>query len=323
MSQKKNRLLEIFFRAMRGVNLSVKDLANEYEVSTKSISRDMNEIKNFLSDNRDIVGNTELKYDSNSKTYYLELDHFLLSKELIAIIKTMIGSRALNKMELLQIIAKLKNFTASKDRLMVEKMIAKEMYHYNEINHDCESVADRIWQLTRCIYDCHEITVSYYKSSREKVNRRVMPVAILFSEYYFYLIAYRCDKDDWKPLYYRIDRVNEIVEHRKRFEIPSEYRLDEGELRNKIQFMQPGNDRKIRFSYEGDSVQAILDRIPTAKIVEINDGVHIIEAETYGDGINMYLLAQGTRVKALAPKEFVEEMRNEISALYEMYHSYE
>ena len=57
--QKKNRVLDIFYRAMKGENISVGKIANEYEVSTKSISRDINEIKNFLSDNRDIVGNTE------------------------------------------------------------------------------------------------------------------------------------------------------------------------------------------------------------------------------------------------------------------------
>ena len=45
---KKNRMLEIFFRAMKGENISVKKLADEYGVSAKSISRDLGEIKNFL-----------------------------------------------------------------------------------------------------------------------------------------------------------------------------------------------------------------------------------------------------------------------------------
>ena len=60
MISKKNRLLELFYRAVKGENLSVKKLADEYGVSTKSISRDISEIKNFLCDSRDLVGNTEL-----------------------------------------------------------------------------------------------------------------------------------------------------------------------------------------------------------------------------------------------------------------------
>ena len=316
---KKNRMLEIFFRAMKGENISVKNLAEEYEVSAKSISRDLGEIKNFLCENRELVGNTELKYAANSKSYYLELDNFLLSKELMAIIKMMIGCRAFSKMEILDIVAKLKNFTSFNDRSMLEKIIMKEMYHYNQVNHDCKSVIDNLWQLTRCIYQKIEISVTYYKLSRDMVERRLMPVAITFSDFYFYLIAYRCDENDWKPLYYRVDRIVNVVEHRKHFEIDREHDFDEGELRSKIQFMFPGEYRKIRFEYTGVSVQAILDRIPTARVIDKYGAVTIIEAETFGTGINMFLLSQGSNVKALYPPAFVDEMKQEAEKMCKLY----
>ena len=41
---KKNRTLEIFFRAMRGEDLSPAKLAESYGVSTKSVTRSINEI---------------------------------------------------------------------------------------------------------------------------------------------------------------------------------------------------------------------------------------------------------------------------------------
>ena len=44
MGTKKTRMLEIFYRAMKGENISVKNLADEYGVSAKSISRDLGEI---------------------------------------------------------------------------------------------------------------------------------------------------------------------------------------------------------------------------------------------------------------------------------------
>lgn len=316
---KKNRMLEIFFRAMKGENISVKSMADEYGVSCKSISGDLGEIKNFLCENRELTGNTELKYAANSKTYYLEFDNFLLSKELISIIKMMIGCRAFSKMEILEIISKLKNFTSFHDRSMLEKIIMKEMYHYNEVKHDCESVIDTLWQLTRCIYEKIEITVSYYKMNRQMVERRLIPAAITFSDYYFYLIAYRCDEDDWKPLYYRVDRIVNVVEHRKHFEMDREHDFDEGELRSKIQFMLPGEYRKIRFAYTGNSVQAILDKIPTAKIVDKIEGGAVIEAEVFGAGVNMFLLSQGKTVKALYPESFVNEMKEEIEKMFSLY----
>ncbi len=44
---KQERLLEIFFRALRGEGLSVQKLADEYEVSTKSIGRKIKQIRTF------------------------------------------------------------------------------------------------------------------------------------------------------------------------------------------------------------------------------------------------------------------------------------
>lgn len=140
-----------------------------------------------------------------------------------------------------------------------------------------------------------------------------MPIAITFSDYYFYLIAYRCDTEDWTPLYFRVDRITHITEHRTHFTLAPEHDFDVGKLRDKIQFMFPGKLRKIKFSYTGDSVQAILDRIPTARVLEQNGKTSILEAETFGTGINMFLLSQGRKIKALGPPEFVDEIREEIS----------
>lgn len=316
---KKNRLLEIFFRAMRGESISVRKLADEYGVSGKSISRDLGEIRNFLSESRELTGSAELKYSPAAKSWYLELDSFLVSKELFSILKVLIGSRAFRKMELLDLTARLKGFTSAHDRAVLDKIIRKEMYHYNEVSHDCESVIEQLWQLAGCIHERREITVHYYKMNRSLVERRLMPLAIMFSEYYFYLIAYRCDEDGRTPLYYRADRIISIVEHRERFTPDQTKDFDEGELRSRIQFMHPGEYRKIRFEYSGRSVQAILDKIPTAKIIEKTGNRSVIEAETFGTGINMFLLSQGKAVKALSPESFVNEMKEEIEAMRRLY----
>lgn len=316
---KKNRMLEIFLRTILGEEINVRELADDYGVSTKSITRDISEIRNFLYDKRELSNFTDLKYSGSSKTHSIEFDNILLSKELIAIIKAMIGCRAFSKEELQTIINKLKTFTSRHDATMLDQIIGKEMLHYSPVGSDCESVIDQLWKLTRCIHERKEISVSYYKVNRKLVTRRIMPVAITFSDYYFYLIAYRCDKDDWKPLYYRIGRIENIVEHRKHFTLAPEHDFDVGELRKKIQFMFPGEFRKIKFSYTGPSVQAILDRLPTAKVVEEKDGTYIIEAEIYGTGINMFLLSQGRSVKVLGPDDFVEEMKQEIAEMKTMY----
>lgn len=306
---KQARVLEIFFRGLRGEDLSVQRLADEYEVSTKSITRSINELKAFLADHRELVGNTELQYSHQDKCYRLCMDEFLTNKELFALVEVMIGARAFSKMELLALTDKLKRFTTTEDRPKLNELIRKELYHYSEVKHDCESVQDTLWQLINCINEKREISIDYHRMDRACVTHRLCPVSVMFTDHYFYLIAFKTEGNTEKPLYFRVDRVKHITEHRKKFSIEETPGFDEGLLRQRSLFMWPGKLRTIRFEFSGPSVQAVLDKLPTAKIIDRSGAKYLIEAEVYGDGIKMWLLSQGAWAKVVAPEEFVEEMR--------------
>lgn len=316
---KQERLLEIFFRALHGEGLSVQKLADEYEVSTKSIRRDLSGLKAFLADHRELVGNTELKYCNQEKLYHLYMDEFLTNTELFALIEVMIGARAFSKEELLTLTNKLKGFTTTTDRPMLNDLIRKELYHYTEIKHDCKSVQQTLWKLANCITEKREITIEYYRADRAWKTHRIRPASVMFTDNFFYLIAFNTEGIPDKPLYFRIDRIKYITEHRKKFTTEDTPEFDEGLLRQRSLFMWPGKLRTIQFEFTGSAIQAILDKLPTAKIIEINGRTYTIEADVYGDGIKMWLLSQGRRVKVTAPEDFVEEMKIEISKMYANY----
>lgn len=319
-NQKSYRMLEIFFRALRGEAITVKKLAEEYKVSAKSISRDISEIHKFLSDHRELMQNAELIYSHRDKAYILNSDEFLKNKELFALVKIILGSRALSKEDVLVLIAKLKKFTTIQDKGTLGNLIRKEIYHYHEVKSDCKSVIDNLWKIIQAIEEKRTITITYYKMNRDEVKHKIKPVSIMFSEYYFYLIAYDADDTRYKPIYFRIDRISAITEHRESFHLEREYDFDEGDLREKNQFMFPGETVRIRFEFSGLSLQAILDRLPTAKVVEKNGNTSIIEAEVnHGRGIIMYLLSQGSWVKVLSPQSLIDEMKEEISKMQTYY----
>lgn len=318
---KKMRILSLFYRLVCGESISPKITSAEYGVSVKSITRDINEIKNFLLDSRELVGNAEIKYSFSSRAYSLELEHCLLSKELMVVMKIMIGSRAVAESDLLKLMGKLKSFTTLSDREMIGQLMIKEVHHYQAVEHRCGNLVDLIWRLTNCIYRQKEITVAYYKMDGSQLERRLRPFSILFSEYYFYLIAGNADKENSSPHYYRIDRITNLIEHRETYQINYADRFDEGALRKKVQLMFSGVNRKVKFEFSGLSVQAVLDRLPMSRIIDQQDGVYTIEAETYGTGINMFLLSQGAWVNVLEPKSLVEEMKSEIGKMYDKYHS--
>lgn len=316
---KHDRLLEIFFRSLRGEDLSVQGLAKEYSVSTKSISRDINDLKFFLADHRHLVGNTELNYSSQDKCYRLHMDEFLTNKELFAMIEVLIGTRAFSKEELLTLTDKLRRFTTAEDRPKLNDLIRKELYHYSEVKHDCDSVTDTLWKLVNCISDKREVTIEYYRIDRAWRTHRIRPASLMFTDHYFYLIAFKTDDEPSKPFYFRVDRIKYITEHRKHFGANEVGNFDEGLLRERSLFMWPGKLRIIRFEYSGTSVQAVLDKLPTAKIIERSGGKYTLEAEVYGDGIKMWILSQGSRIKVTEPLEFVRELKEEILTMSNFY----
>ncbi len=319
-NNKNDRMLEIFIRSLRGEAVSVRSLADEYEVSTKSISRDISSIQNFLAEHRELMQNAELTYSHKDKAYRLSNDEFLKNKELFTLVKILLGSRALSKDEVLTLIYKLKKFTTVSDREKLDNLIRKEIYHYHVVKSDCPSVIENIWKLIQAIENKQLLTITYFKMNRDEVKRKIKPASIMFSEYYFYLIAYMADDEEYKPKYFRIDRISAITEHREQFALDKKHDFDEGDLREKNQFMFPGENIKIRFEFSGLSLQAILDRLPTAKVVEKNGNVSIIEAEVnYGRGIIMYLLSQGSWVKVISPVCLIDDMKEEIEKMRNLY----
>lgn len=314
------RVLEIFFRALRGEDISVQKLADEYGVSTKSVSRSISDLKAFLADNRELVGNTELEYSHKDKCYRLYMDEFLSSKELFALVEVMIGARAFSRDELLILVDKLKRFTTGEDKPKLAELIRKELYHYPEVKHDCESVQDSLWQIVNCITEKKEISIQYYRMDRKWVTHRIRPASVMFTYYYFYLIAFMCEGKTETPYYFRLDRIKDITEHRKKFDVKEIPNFDEGLLRKRSTFMWKGNLQTIRFEFSGPSVQAVLDKLPTAKIVErLGSKKYLIEAEVYGDGIKMWILSQGAWVKVVAPKTLVEDVKCTIEKMIELY----
>ena len=130
----------------------------------------------------------------------------------------------------------------------------------------------------------------------------------MFSEYYFYVTAFIDDEDvkedfdvlnDAYPTIYRIDRIKKYKILDEHFHIPYANRFEEGEFRKRIQFMYGGKLQKVRFTYSGNSVEAVLDRLPTAVIENEQDGIYTISAEVFGKGIEMWLRSQGDMVKII------------------------
>lgn len=217
ITDKKLRTLEIFFRGIRGEELSPSRLAAEYGLSVKSITRSINEIKSFLAADSELAGDTALVYSYASRAYRLFFDGYLAERELYALAKALIVTRAFSAGDVERITGKLKRLTAFGDRERAERILDRELSGYRDTGDSGGNVLDNLWRLVNAIADKREISVVFYKDSCVKSQKRVRPVALNFTEFCFFLAAYNAGRGG-DLLNIRVDRITKITEHRKRFD---------------------------------------------------------------------------------------------------------
>ncbi len=307
-----DRCLEIYARLSAGEIIRKADLTSRFGVNERSIDRDIESVRHFLEERFVSTGEQmEIVYDRPLKGYRLETkkSNALSRSEILAVCKILLESRAFSKKRMHGILQKLVNTcTPSESKALVLDLILNEEFHYIEPRHKSDFL-NQLWDLGIAIKEHRYIEVDYLRlKDRKVVKRKLQPVAILFSEYYFYLTAFIEDKEvrkdfdvieDSFPTIYRIDRIRKFKTLEEQFYTPYKNRFQEGEFRKRVQFMYGGKLRRIKFVYSGLDVDAVLDRLPTAEILQQKGNEYIIKAEVFGDGIDMWLRSQGNNIKPI------------------------
>lgn len=306
------RALQIYAKLSDGYVVNKAEEARRYGVNERSIQRDIDDIRNFLDTDSERTGVVNsIIYDRQAKGYRLETLYKIRLKnsEALALCKILLDSRAFTKNEMVKMLDKLiACCVPNSNQKVVKDLIMNEEFHYVEPRHKSEFL-EKMWEIGRAVQETRYIEMDYLRTKdKTVVHRKVKPVAIMFSEYYFYLTAFIADEEvrkdfdvlnDSFPTIYRIDRIKSWKALDERFHIPYSSRFEEGEFRKRIQFMYGGKLQKVTFQYTGTDVDAVLDRLPTAKILNEEDGAYTIHAEVFGSGIDMWLRSQGNHVRIM------------------------
>ena len=309
----KDRLMSMYAQLAEGKALYKAQEAVKYNCSLRSIQRDIDDLRSFFANQSETTGVVqELIYDRKLNAYRLvpPLRNLLTNEETFAVLKVLLESRSLTKAELFPILEKLISCCVPpENRRQVTDLIANEQYHYVEPRHK-KAILEKMWNLSAAIREHKEIQITYTRQKGDDVSRVLKPVGIMFSEFYFYLVGF-IDEDEQSekvkfevendpfPTIYRIDRIKEYSITDRHFNVPYQNRFEEGEFRKRVQFMYGGKLQKIKFWYKGPSVEAVLDRLPTAKIEQQNENGYLITAEVFGKGIDMWLRSQGDMVEVV------------------------
>lgn len=299
------RILSLYDRLSKGKVIYLQDEINSYGISKRSIQRDIADIRAYLAEKVvESEDNREIIYDHSKNCYFMtDKNNNSDQKDIYAIAKILLGSKGFSRSEMQQSLDLLLSFCRNKSDLKeVKRKIAGEMYNYQGPAHG-KCLIENVWKLAQAVEQQNYVEVNYRKlDGYQKVKRILEPVGVMFSEYYFYLLAFIKGIKEEKgknvsPTIYRIDRIVDMKVLEEHYQIPYSERFDEQKYRNSTPLMFGGDIHRLKFWYSGPSLEAVLDRIPTARVIKEEDGRYLLSAEVIGTGAEMWLRSQGDAVE--------------------------
>lgn len=311
---KANRILTIYDRLRKGYILSKKEIASEFGVNVRTIQRDFDDIRNYLADN---FQGEEIIYDYQAKGYIIDnqQNKILSAVEIFAFIKILIESRAFCNSEMNGLINSVFSAISKSEQNVVKALVSNEVFHFESLTHN-KPILKNIWDIAQCILRKEVIEIYFKKMNGQESSRIIHPLSIVFSEFYFYLVAQIEEFANKEPAFFRVDRILKFKLLGRQFKAK---RFEDGEFKKRVLFMYGGELLHLKFDYKGQSIESILDRFPTAKIVNEEGNTYLIEAEVYGEGCLMWLLSQGESIELISPIELREKLKFKIQNMYQIY----
>lgn len=306
--KKIGRVLSLYDRLSSGKTIYLKDEINATGVSDRSFKRDITELRNYLAEKAaEGERRKEIVYDRNRNCYYMteEKDTLPDYQEIFVIAKILLGSKGLSRIEMNQVVEYLLSLCSDESkRKEIKKCLANELINYQGPNHG-KNLICMVWKLAQAVKYQNRLEIKYIRlEGQQEVKRIIEPVGVMFSEYYFYLMAYikgvRKEKGKkLNPTIYRIDRLQDVKILDDRFNIPYSEKFEEQKFRDSAPLMFGGNIHRLEFWYSGPSLEAVLDRVPTAKVIKEENGQWLLSAEVIGEGAEIWLRGQGNNIEML------------------------
>jgi len=276
---------------MNQKNVTAKELAAHFEVSVRTILRDVDTL-------------TEAGipiYTSQGKGGGISiLDNFILNKTVISedeqnqILFALQGLSATQNIDARKIFDRLKNLFEKTDTNWIEVDFSRWSYGIGD--------KEKFDRLKNAIINKNAIVFNYSSSYGETIDRKIYPLKLVFKSKSWYLQAFCLVKEDYRT--FKINRMRDIemsdeTFHNEVFQIPG-IEADEHQL-------SCGIDVKLQFS--SSLAYRVYDEFDDHDIVKNADGTFVVSTKLPDDDwLCNYILSFGDTVTVLEP----QHVRNKI-----------
>lgn len=279
--QVNNRLFEIVYILMQKKKVTAKELADKFEVSTRTIYRDIEALS----------GANIPIYASKGKDGGIGLlDEYVLNKTILSeeeqnqilfALQGMIKVRGQDEKDILDKLSTLFNKE-------INDWIRIDLSNWSKIH----SQENRFEIIKSAILNKKLIEFNYYNSNGEASRRIVEPLQIWFKDKSWYLISYCRNKEDYRI--FKIARIKEIKALQEHFErkLPKEQKEEKYVFKNILLELEISKEMAYR----------VYDEFENSEISKKENGDFIVKVEyPENEWVYGYILSFGEHIKIIAP----------------------
>lgn len=297
--QVNNRLFEIVYILIQKKKVTAKELANRFEVSTRTIYRDI-----------EILSRANIPvYATKGKDGGIGiLDEYVLNKTILTeeeqnqILFALQGMKKVAGQDEKDTLRKLSRLFNKK----VDDWIRIDFSNWGKDNEK----EKRFNMIKTAILNKNQIEFVYYNSNGEKSQRTVEALQVWFKDKSWYLIAYCKMKQDYRI--FKIARIKEIKileEHFKR-ELQQENKKEEYKFKTVTLELEISKKMAYR----------VYDEFEDSEINKKDDGSFIINVEyPENEWVYGYILSFGEYVKVLSPERVKRTIKDKIEKILKNY----
>lgn len=297
--QVNNRLFEIVYILMQKKKVTAKELADKFEVSTRTIYRDI-----------EVLSGANIPiYASKGKDGGIGiLEEYVLNK-------TILSEEEQN--QILFALQGMKKVRGKDEKDILEKLSTlfnKEINDWIRIdlsNWSKDNMQENRFDIIKsAILNKKLIEFNYYNSNGEESRRIVEPLQIWFKDKSWYLISYCRNKEDYRI--FKIARIREIKTLQEHFEreLPKEQKEEKYNFKNILLELEISKEMAYR----------VYDEFENSEISKKENGNFIVKVEyPENEWVYGYILSFGEYIKVIAPNRAKEIIKDKLEKTLKNY----
>lgn len=187
---KTGRILKLYTDLMSGETVSKHDAVKNYEVTARTVQRDIDDIRSFL-DGEAAKGNRcgSIVHDKKLGGYVMkhDSDSRLTDGEIFALCKLLLKSDIICRNELIKIMEKLLESCASKEnKNAIREIVTADIDDFGKNDYDC-FIVEKLWDFSRAVKEKRYANIKYLKDGNT-FSKRIKPMEILVEDNVIFVI---------------------------------------------------------------------------------------------------------------------------------------